>query len=675
MSVTLDTLAFDSELLDPARDRPAGVAQPVRADRVSRSATSARSCRSRTRSRSAGAGSRKKLPAAETRASHSTSDAAREVSQSKRTDLAAICNALAAELYGLEVLATEIEDHPENQTRFVLVGRGVPAPTGHDKTSIVCFQRQDRPGSLLGILQEFAARAINLTKLESRPTKRGLGDYCFFIDCEGHVADEVVADALRNLVAKQAEREVPRLVSGRRSGRGRCRAAAGGRAARGRTRPRGSRRCARRSGTTRVIDLKRLRDEPEYRRGIERKRVRDGLIDEVLDASTRRASTLRQGGRAIARPSRTRRRRRSGRPRPTSGRRRSTPRATLKAELSRRRRRRCGRSRRELRELALQVPNPADAVGARRRRGRRRRAARPSATRRRRPRSTTPRSPRRSGSSTRPRRRRRVVPGSRTSCARPRCSSSRSSTTRCDDRAEHGFVPVDHARRSSASARWRRPASSRPTAPRCTTSTTASCSCSAPARSPLSALHRGETFTPDAAARALRRATRRASGAKPARTARTRAASSACTSSTRSRCSRSSSPTRRASEHERILAIEEEIVGGLGLPYRVRQHRGRRPRAGRGEEVRHRGVAAVGRRVPRAHVVLELHRLLGPAARHAREGRRRVAVRAHAERHRVRDQPHARVPVRALPGRPTGASTSPTCCGPTPASSASSRAK
>jgi prephenate dehydratase len=87
----------------------------------------------------------------------------------------------------------------------VLVGRGVPAPTGHDKTSVVCFQRSDTPGSLLSILQEFAARAINLTKVESRPTKRGLGDYCFFMDFEGHVADEVVADALRNLAAKQAQ--------------------------------------------------------------------------------------------------------------------------------------------------------------------------------------------------------------------------------------------------------------------------------------------------------------------------------------------------------------------------------------------------------------------------------------------------------------------------------------
>ena len=65
------------------------------------------------------------------------------------------------------------------------------------------FQRADAPGSLLGILQEFAARTINLTKLESRPTKKVLGDYCFLIDLEGHISDEVVADALRELVIKQ----------------------------------------------------------------------------------------------------------------------------------------------------------------------------------------------------------------------------------------------------------------------------------------------------------------------------------------------------------------------------------------------------------------------------------------------------------------------------------------
>ncbi|MGZ6965575.1 MAG: prephenate dehydratase, partial [Acidimicrobiia bacterium] len=122
----------------------------------------------------------------------------------KRPGQAAIGNNLAASIYGLKRLAAEIEDHPENQTRFVVVGRGIPAPSGHDKTSVVCFQRSDRPGSLLGILQEFSARSLNLTKLESRPTKKSLGDYCFLIDFEGHVDDELVADCLRTLSAKQA---------------------------------------------------------------------------------------------------------------------------------------------------------------------------------------------------------------------------------------------------------------------------------------------------------------------------------------------------------------------------------------------------------------------------------------------------------------------------------------
>ncbi len=204
VSVTLDTLAFESDLLIQREiDLPVSLnlcARPGVALADVKTVVSFPHAIAQCRGWMA-----KKVPNAEPRASHSTSDAAREVSRSKRTDLAAICNALAAEIYGLDVLASEIEDHPENQTRFVLVGRGVPAPTGHDKTSIVCFQRADRPGSLLSILQEFAARAINLTKLESRPTKRGLGDYCFFMDCEGHIADEVVADTLRNLAAKQAE--------------------------------------------------------------------------------------------------------------------------------------------------------------------------------------------------------------------------------------------------------------------------------------------------------------------------------------------------------------------------------------------------------------------------------------------------------------------------------------
>ena len=82
--------------------------------------------------------------------------------------------------------------------------RGIPAPTGHDRTSIACFQRSDHPGSLYAILGQFAARNINLSKLESRPTKKALGEYCFIIDFEGHVADAVVSDCLRDLHAELA---------------------------------------------------------------------------------------------------------------------------------------------------------------------------------------------------------------------------------------------------------------------------------------------------------------------------------------------------------------------------------------------------------------------------------------------------------------------------------------
>lgn len=204
VTVTLDTLAFDTDLLVQREiDLPVSLhlcGKPgTRLDDI-RTVISHPNplgqCRSWLSS---------KLPDAELVAANSTADAAQQVAESEGNDVASIGTRRGAELARLEVLASEIEDHPENETRFVLVGHGVPAPTGHDKTSIVCFQREDRPGSLLAILQEFAARAINLTKLESRPTKRGLGQYCFFIDFEGHVADEVVADCLRNLAANQAE--------------------------------------------------------------------------------------------------------------------------------------------------------------------------------------------------------------------------------------------------------------------------------------------------------------------------------------------------------------------------------------------------------------------------------------------------------------------------------------
>jgi len=144
------------------------------------------------------------LAGAEEDSSPSTADAVRRVAEAQDPQVAAIGTKHAAELYGLETLASGIEDHDGNTTRFIVVARpqwGIPAPTGHDKTSIVCFQSSDRPGSLHMILGQFAARNLNLNKLESRPTKKALGEYCFAIDIEGHLADEVLADCLRDLHA------------------------------------------------------------------------------------------------------------------------------------------------------------------------------------------------------------------------------------------------------------------------------------------------------------------------------------------------------------------------------------------------------------------------------------------------------------------------------------------
>lgn len=148
---------------------------------------------------------RETVPHAAMRSAASTAGAAQTVSEDQSAHLAAICPRVAAELYGLQVLSDDIEDHDGNQTRFVVVCRaGIPGPSGHDRTALVVYQRADEPGSLISILQEFAARRLNLSNLISRPTKDGgLGDYCFIIFAEGHVADDLVADAMRALHAKQ----------------------------------------------------------------------------------------------------------------------------------------------------------------------------------------------------------------------------------------------------------------------------------------------------------------------------------------------------------------------------------------------------------------------------------------------------------------------------------------
>lgn len=114
---------------------------------------------------------------------------------------AVVCPRIAAERYGLVVLADDIGDIPDAVTRFVVAARPgtMPTPTGADKTTVVLFQRDDRPGGLLALLEQFAARGINLTRLESRPTKASLGSYCFSVDLEGHVAEERIGETLMGL--------------------------------------------------------------------------------------------------------------------------------------------------------------------------------------------------------------------------------------------------------------------------------------------------------------------------------------------------------------------------------------------------------------------------------------------------------------------------------------------
>ncbi|MEO9224552.1 MAG: prephenate dehydratase [Acidimicrobiales bacterium] len=206
VSVTADTLAFDVDLLIerevvlPVRMQLLGV--PGAAVDGVREIVSipiaAAQCRRFIHDRLGGS--------VRFRDVDSTAEAARVAAEAGDPTVAAVANSLAATKYGLAILATNIEDHPDNATRFLALRRNlVPAPSGHDKTTLVVFQHADRPGSLLAILQEFAARSINLTWLESRPTKRGLGDYCFLLDFEGHIEDEVVGDCLRSLKAEQAD--------------------------------------------------------------------------------------------------------------------------------------------------------------------------------------------------------------------------------------------------------------------------------------------------------------------------------------------------------------------------------------------------------------------------------------------------------------------------------------
>ena len=546
------------------------------------------------------------------------------------------------------------------------------APTGHDKTSIVCFQREDRPGSLLAILQEFAARAINLTKLESRPTKRGLGHYCFFIDFEGHIVDEVVADCLRNLAANQAEVKFlgSYPVAGdegperRRAATEAWNAASAWVDDAARAGAHDAAVVTRRA----VIDLKALRDDPAYRAG-------SSASGSVPGSSTRCSRSTRS----------------------------SAPQQQLVEQLR-------ARQKAVSKEIGKAAPDERDARAGRGRAAKDELSAPRTSSRS----STAACATSRCRCRTRPTRRsptaarttprslrvvgdtpaappldhaafaeamgfvetRHAVGGERLAVrvARARGGAPRARARAVGDGpARRRGLRTRSCRRSScASRRWRRPGSSRPTATRCTRSTAASCSSSARARCRCRRCTAASASTP----------TRPARRATPAFSTCFRREAGTYGKDTRGifRVHQFDkvemfcvvgSRTTSDDEHERLLAIEESTRRRARAAVPRREHRGRRPRTGRDEEVRPRGVAAVGGSVPRAHVVLELPRLLGAPPRHAR--RRPPTAAASCTRSTA---PRARSVARWCSAgsttRRTARSSSPTCCARSPASTASS---
>src|SRR5580704_17909162 len=139
------------------------------------------------------------LPHASWRPAASNSDAAVQVAPGELD--AALAGVFAADLYGLVVLATGVHDRDDAVTRFLAVRLPgeLPGRSGADKTSVVAFLADDHPGALMDILGQFALRGVKLTRIESRPTGDGIGRYCFFIDCEGHVGQARVGEALMGL--------------------------------------------------------------------------------------------------------------------------------------------------------------------------------------------------------------------------------------------------------------------------------------------------------------------------------------------------------------------------------------------------------------------------------------------------------------------------------------------
>jgi chorismate mutase/prephenate dehydratase len=136
------------------------------------------------------------LPNAERIAVRSNAEAVIMASEHDRT--AAIAGTMASELYDLPVMYADIEDEPNNTTRFVVIGKYESPPSGADRTSLLVFAH-NKPGSLFSLLEPLAKRDISMSNIESRPSRRGVWEYVFFIDIDGHRDDQNVADAIADI--------------------------------------------------------------------------------------------------------------------------------------------------------------------------------------------------------------------------------------------------------------------------------------------------------------------------------------------------------------------------------------------------------------------------------------------------------------------------------------------
>ncbi len=129
---------------------------------------------------------------------YDTAGSVKMIKEKGITDGAAIASARAADIYGMSVIAREIEDNANNFTRFFILGKQDSAPTGNDKTSIV-FSVKHKPGALYELVKELATRKVNLTKIESRPTRQKPWEYNFYLDFEGHREDRAAREALESI--------------------------------------------------------------------------------------------------------------------------------------------------------------------------------------------------------------------------------------------------------------------------------------------------------------------------------------------------------------------------------------------------------------------------------------------------------------------------------------------